>query len=72
MFTRAKTVDAAIAPLLKAQNDLSAVFEERSKTIERNHYQIAELQADNTAADAERTRAEKIRNALLAITDPKD
>ncbi len=72
MFARSKTVDAAIAPLLKAQTDLSAVVNERSKTIERNHYQITELQADNVAADAERTRAEKIGNALLAITDPKD
>lgn len=72
MFTRAKTVDAAIAPLLKAQVDLSAVVDERLKTIEHNRYQIEELRADNVAADAERTRAEKIGNALLAITDPKD
>lgn len=72
MFLRNKTVDKAIAPLLKAQADLAAVFDERSETITRNHEQIAELQADNVAADAERTRAAKIRDALAAITDPKD
>ena len=66
MFT--KTVDKAIAPLLKAQKDLHAVAVDRSELIERNQKQMAELEDDNMAAIAERYRAERINKALAAIT----
>ena len=72
MFLRTKTVDKAIAPLLKAQADLADVFNERTDTINRNHVTISELQDDNVQADAERTRADRIRTALAVITDPKE
>ena len=69
MFLRTKTVDMAIAPLLKAQADLSEVFTERTDTINRNFVSISELQDDNVQAEAERNRAERIRKALAAITE---
>lgn len=72
MFTRNHTVDRAIAPLLKAQRDLEAVNTERSDLISKNHLKIAELQLDNVTADTERMRANRIANALRAITDPED
>lgn len=71
-FCRRKTVDGAIAPLLTAQAELLAVFDERTDTIDRNHQRIAGLNADTIAAQAERTRAAKIRDALIAITEPKE
>lgn len=71
-FLGPRTVDSAIAPLLKAQGALTAVFEERTVTISHNRNHIAELAADNVAAEAERDRALKIGDALSAITDPKE
>ncbi len=71
MFTRTHTVDKAIAPLLKAQDDLEAVDTERSDLINKNHTKISELQADNLIADAERQRATRIAKALRTITDPE-
>lgn len=72
MFTRTHTVNKAIAPLLKAQNDLDAVWAERSKLIDKNIHRIVELEADNVTADSERKRADRIAKALKAITDPED
>lgn len=72
MFQRTHTVNKAIAPLLKAQADLEAVNTERSALIEKNSAKIVELGLDNVVADTERKRANRIANALKAITDPED
>jgi len=71
-FKSPKTVDAAIAPLLKAQIDLIAVFHQLSDTIISNRTIIAELQAEIDNAKAECVRAEKIIETLNNITDPKE
>lgn len=71
MFTRTHTVDKAIAPLLKAQEDLGAVTVERTTLIDKNHDKITELQADNVTADAERERAYRIAAMLKKITEPE-
>ena len=72
MFTRNHTVNKAIAPLLKAQEDLGKVHSERSALIDKNEAKVEELLADNVTADAERKRADRIAAALKKITDPED
>ncbi len=66
-----KTVDAAIAPLLKAVSDLENVSGILTDTISKNHSTITRLQAENTAHDAERIRAGTVLVALRGITNPK-
>ena len=71
MFQRTNTVNKAIAPLLKALNDLKRVKTERMDLIKANENKIVQLEKDSFAADVEKERAEAIIEALSAIVNPK-
>ncbi len=66
-----KTVDAAIAPLLKAVSDLEGVSELCFNKIEANKATIARLAVQNAAALKEQDRATAVLIALRGITNPK-
>ena len=72
MFTKPKTVDAAIAPLLKAQADLEGVNTSLETAIVKNEDTINRLEDENEAHETERLRAVAVLKALGAITDPKE
>lgn len=72
MFSKAKTVDAAIAPLLKAVSDLDEVIQINADRVTLNSNTIIRLQADSAEAETERKRARKISEALSAITNPTE
>lgn len=65
------TVDAAIAPLLRAVSDLEGVSELCFNKIEANNGLIARLEVQNTAALSEQERATSVLLALRGITNPK-
>jgi hypothetical protein len=66
-----KTVDAAIAPLLKAASDLEGVYTLCFDKIEANKSMIARLETENSAALKEQSRATSVLVALRGITNPK-
>lgn len=71
-FNKPTTVDAAIAPLLKAVSDLEAVSALCFDKIEVNKGKIAALQTQNVAAREEGDRATSVLLALRVITNPKE
>ena len=71
MIFKPKTVDAAIAPLLKAVSDLEGVSELCFNKIETNKATIARLAVQNVAALKEQDRATAVLTALRSITNPK-
>lgn len=71
MFMKPKTVDAAIAPLLKAQADLTGVNTSLETAIVQNEDTIARLEDENEAHETERLRAVAVLKALGAITNPE-
>lgn len=66
-----KTVDAAIAPLLRAVSDLEGVSELCFDKIEANKGTIARLETESVAALKEQDRATSVLMALRGITNPK-
>ncbi len=70
MFFKPRTVDAAIAPLLKAVHDLEGVTNLCSDLIEHNTATIDRLESENTDATRERSRANGVLVALRGITNP--
>ncbi len=71
MVFKPKTVDAAIAPLLKAVSGLEGVAELCFTKIEANKATIARLAVQNAAALKEQERATSVLMALRSITNPK-
>jgi len=71
MVFKPTTVDAAIAPLLKAVRDLEGVSELCFNKIETNKSRIALLQTQNVNARLEQDRATSVLMALRGITNPK-
>ena len=65
-----KTVDQAIAPLLKAIDALDAVADSRNARAFNNRHEIARLEAVITEDVAELERAKEIAKAIRTITDP--
>lgn len=63
-----RTVDGAIAPLLKVFSDLEEVTAEIGREVARNEGEIIRLQAENNLASLETARAGKVLDALAAIT----
>lgn len=63
-----KTVDDAIAGLLKAQADLQTVAENRKLSAVNHRIHVAELQARADADEAEAVRAQTVLAKLLDIT----
>lgn len=72
MFMKPKTVDAAVAPLLKVLTDLEGVSASLGDVITKNKDAIVRLQAENGVHSAERLRAGAVLKALGAITDPTE
>ncbi len=66
-----KTVDAAIAPLLKAVSDLEGVAILCFDKIEANKTTIFRLETESAAALKEHDRATSVLTALRGITNPK-
>ncbi len=69
---RPKTVDAAIAPLLKAVRDLDAVAEDCNERSSRNRGEITRLETIMEADQSEMTRTEAVAKMIRAITEPKE
>ena len=70
--SRPVTVDAAIAPLLKAIDDLDQVADSRNTRCFNNRQEITRLEAVITEDQAELERAEVIAKMIRAITEPKE
>lgn len=70
MFFKPRTVDAAIAPLLKAASDLETVAELCRDQIEGNKSTINRLGAENAVSLREQNRATSVLTALRGITNP--
>ncbi len=71
MFIKPKTVEAAIAPLLKAVSDLEGVSELCLDVQEANAAKIMVLESLSKAAAVEQARAADVLHALRGITNPK-
>lgn len=71
LLSKPNTVDAAIAPLLKAVVDLERVNDLCLDKQEANAARIRALEAENKAASAEQERAANVLHALRGITNPK-
>lgn len=69
---QAKTVAAAIAPLLKVLKNLEVVAQASTDTINANEIEIVRLQAASFAADGQRLSANRIIEALGGIVNPKE
>lgn len=69
---QAKTVAAAVAPLLKVLKNLELVVAASTEAIKANHETINRLQVENTAADHERVNAGRIIEALGGIVNPTE
>lgn len=65
-----KTVEAAIAPLLKAVVDLEGVADARNAALATNSVEITRLEAVMEADQIELTRAEAVAKMIKAITNP--
>ena len=72
MLLKLKTVDAAIAPLLKAIDALDAVADSRNTRCFNNRLEIARLESVITEDQAELERAQTIAKAVRSITEPKE
>ncbi len=70
MFFKPRTVDAAIAPLLKAVRDLEGVTTLCLNVIESNNATIDRLAVENADALREQNRATGVLAALRGITNP--
>lgn len=69
LFTaKPKTVEDAIAGLLKAQADLTTVSEDRRQEAVRTRAYIGELTAQADADEEEATKAQAVLAKLLDIT----
>jgi len=69
---QAKTVAAAVAPLLKVLKNLEAVVTATTEAIKTNHLTIDRLQGENRTADHERVQAGLIIESLSGIISPKE
>ena len=67
---RPTTVDAAIAPLLKAIVDLEGVSDARNKALEENSDMISILEDRMVIDRAELIRAEAVHKMIRSITSP--
>ena len=67
---RPVTVNAAIAPLLRAITDLENVADTRNEALARNSAEIGRLETQMQEDTAELDRAEAVAKAIKAITSP--
>ncbi len=67
-----KTVDAAIAPLLKAIDALDSVADSRNARCFNNRQEISRLEGVIIEDAAELERAKTIAKAIRAITETKE
>ena len=67
---RPTTVDAAIAPLLRAITDLEGVADSRNESLARGSALISSLETQMETDQAELTRAEAVAKMIKAITFP--
>lgn len=72
LFFRPQTVDAAIAPLLKAEKGLEGVVALNAREIESNNTAIERLTFQNGVALGEQNRANGVLAALRGIINPTE
>lgn len=70
MFFKPKTVDAAIASLLRAAHDLDDVANTRNEKLSQTSEEITRLEAIMEADQLELTRAEAVAQMIRNITEP--